>query len=368
MDTNDSKRGFTLIELLVVISIIAILAAMLLPALARAREQARKAFCANNLKQMGLVFIMYGNENSDIIPAGHPNGYWGDPAYFLDNNDSTYSLANYEQLWRNNYTFDVASCFPDYLDDLMVLVCRSALAGGVKQDRWYMDETFAPENVGLLLDTYGPDDPDDPDDLDGIDDDLYYLAHLRGVHQDPECVTNQMYTYFPYALVTEENGLFLWEELDLRMWMGDADFMSRALIVAGGHGPGGSDTYYRTRIGISRLFIRDINNPARGSFADSHVPVLFDSTAQDGRSLMNHYPLGGNVLYLDGHVVFERYPNNEYRLPYTQLFVEFMRANTYDNTTLMHIPPWCGNRHPTTPFEPRYDYYPDDPRYIDLNF
>jgi prepilin-type N-terminal cleavage/methylation domain-containing protein len=70
------QQAFTLIELLVVIAIIAILAAMLLPALARAKEAGRRIACVNNLRQLHLSSAMYADENNGDFPAREVKGRW----------------------------------------------------------------------------------------------------------------------------------------------------------------------------------------------------------------------------------------------------------------------------------------------------
>jgi prepilin-type N-terminal cleavage/methylation domain-containing protein/prepilin-type processing-associated H-X9-DG protein len=79
---RNDKIGFTLIELLVVIAIIAILAAMLLPALARARENAMKGVCMSNLKEIGLALWMYwGDYDERLLPQYYLNGGSPRPSY-----------------------------------------------------------------------------------------------------------------------------------------------------------------------------------------------------------------------------------------------------------------------------------------------
>lgn len=84
MNNNDVMRkhsGFTLIELLVVIAIIAILAAILFPVFARAREKARETACMNNMKQLGTAFLMYADDNNGRLATtyayfGVTGGQW----------------------------------------------------------------------------------------------------------------------------------------------------------------------------------------------------------------------------------------------------------------------------------------------------
>jgi prepilin-type N-terminal cleavage/methylation domain-containing protein len=91
---STTGSGFTLIELLVVIAIIAILAALLLPALSSAKQKAQSIRCLNNMRQWGLAFTMYSQDNREVVPEeGEPANQINDPG-----NGSTFNNLN---AWYN---------------------------------------------------------------------------------------------------------------------------------------------------------------------------------------------------------------------------------------------------------------------------
>lgn len=348
-----NRRGFTLIELLVVIAIIAILAAVLLPALARAREAARRASCQNNLKQFGIIFKMYAGENKDWYPT----------------------LQNIWPGFREELLGpDMRSLYPDYLTDHNLLLCPSdpqvdlsvwatgvpTLQSGADEinrliaegqatadcmlahlsfPRSYiyfayalLDPTSAKnawrcnERAGeVVRDSYPALGvvPGGSGTLDDFKLDLGPGCPLNAVtYNDDSGSWTGMYEVpaklkWQYGNSTLGGAVFNDES-------GNADTRQRSLSKrANGPGTICADKLYRLRDGIERFLITDINDPGRSSQAQSSVPLMMDGWAQSkkiadtgganddsptaGVATFNHLPGGSNVLYLDGHTEFIKY-------------------------------------------------------------
>jgi prepilin-type processing-associated H-X9-DG protein len=292
----------------VVIAIIGILAAILLPALSRARESARRSSCANNLKQMGLVFKMYANESkgqkfppmmrkmTDIAAQDSPGSL--DAAMGIRCN----------VLNDGNFTLGLSSIYPEYLSDINVVFCPSD------------SETTSDYDSGLFNVMGLPEAPFDPCRMTGwvsyqylgwvITQDIWVAKGYSG----NDLTADGSQAAFEIDGVWIENGGLIdqiWIGFDDMEGSGDPSWLDQNLEYDTEDGLfGGTGTSYRFSEGIERFMITDINNPAGAAMAQSEIPIQWDLAAafEDTLGDFNHVPGGSNILFMDGHVEFQKYP------------------------------------------------------------
>lgn len=288
-------RGMTLVELIVVIGIAAILGALLLPTLSRAREAARRAACQSNLKEWSAIFKMYGSESR--------NELW--PPLQVYNPKEPFSVFHMAVGPR------VSAIYPEYLTDPSIAVCPSDPL----------------QNTEYLYDDFGkPVLEDSPDRIDvsyaylgwvfdkgdvaivdaGSFPNLSILMRILQLgNAEGKQFNTQIIAGFDAMI---RNNLDILPEL-LMSPLHIQEIMDTDISEVLSHpltgqnlGNGTTDTIFRLREGMQQLAM------SGGSLSESEIWVMFDHVGQS--DTFNHSPGGSNVLYKDGHVDFVSYADD----------------------------------------------------------
>jgi prepilin-type processing-associated H-X9-DG protein len=186
--------------------------------------------------------------------------------------------------------------YPEYLTDPWIFVCPSdADPEKIKEGEWSLNDDYAngilPCRMKMRSYNY----------FSWALTNRIYLAPGVDQNQNPFDVNTLANPDFLVGMALVLNAIAEWGAAP--MGTGDPSVFENDVTE-------GSMTAYRLREGIERFFITDINNPAASSMAQSEIFILHDDLNSGDPKLMNHIPGGCNVLYLDGHVSFLRYPSD----------------------------------------------------------